>query len=283
MRCKPILLLVVLSCAALSAACTGESFAVEPPRNPTEVDLLITDPDASDEELLALIDFVSYRITCPASADAPYDDSIDISGNLEVDEAADPPVWELFADLPPSICTIALWVFFEDEVICSGTQVMPVIEGADPSTANKFNIGLECTLSVNPPSGDAAIDGTFNLVHGNYCPRLFWLGAVATSGDPAVFDVESIFLDEDNSCGLSCDPQTCDFTQNPPVCTPGPDPGMTSVLSATAGNGTFADRNAIVTTYTCDTLFPGPTEICVSVSDGDIDCDQTRCEILVCP
>jgi hypothetical protein len=283
MRCKTFLLLVVLSCGALSAACTGEGLLVEPPENPTEVNLLITDPDAPDEEVLALIDFVSYRVTCPASGLTPYDDSVDISGNFEVDETADPPVWELFADLPPAICTITLWVFFEDEVICSGTQVMPVIEGADPSTVNKFNIELECTLSVNPPSGDADIDGQFNLIHGNYCPRLFWLGAVVTSGDPAVFDVDSIFLDEDNGCGLTCDPQTCDFAQNPPVCSPGPDLGMTSLLSATAGNGTFADRNAIATTYTCNPLFPGPTEICVTVSDGDIDCDQTRCETLVCP
>jgi cysteine-rich repeat protein len=283
MRCNPFLLLVVLSCAALSAACTGDSLPVEPLENPTEVNLLITDPDAPDEEVLALIDFVSYRVTCPASGLTPYDDSVDISGNFEVDETADPPVWELFADLPPAICTIALWVFFEDEVICSGTQAMNVVEGGDPSTTNKFNILLECTLSVNPPSGDADIDGTFNLIHGNYCPQLFWLGAYPSAVGPTVFNVETLYDDPDDGCGLNCDPQTCDFAANPPVCSPAPDPGLSSTLSAPAGNGSFGDENATMTTYACDPLLPGPTEICVLVTDGDIDCDRLRCTIIDCP
>jgi len=277
--------MVMLSCIAPSAACAGgvPIDPVDDPDNPTEVNLLISDPDAPGGEILALIDFVSYRISCPASNLTPYDDSVDLVGNFEVVATADPPVWELLTNLPASMCAITLWVFYEDEVICSGTQTMNVTENADASTTNKFNIVLECVLSVNPPSGDVDIDGEFNLVHGNYCPRLFWLSAVATAGNPAVFDVESIFLDEDNGCGLNCDPQTCDFAQNPPVCSPAQDPGLTSVLSATAGNGTFADPNAMVTTYTCDPLFPGLTEICVTVSDGDIDCDQTRCETVTCP
>lgn len=275
--------MVVMSCIAFVAACAGGTTTDRSLDNPTEVNLLISDPTAPDEEVLALIDFVSYRITCPSSTLTPYDDSIDISGNFEVDAMADPPVWELLADLPPSPCTITLWVFFDDEVICSGTQTMSVVEAGDPSTVNKFNILLECSLSVNPPSGDADIDGDFNLVHGNYCPRLFWLGAVPTQADPAVFDIEALYVDEDATCGLTCDPQTCDYTQNPPVCFPGPDLGTTSLLSATAGNGTFGDPAAVVTTYTCDPLFPGPTELCVLVTDGDIDCDQTRCETVNCP
>jgi cysteine-rich repeat protein len=37
------------------------------------------------------------------------------------------------------------------------------------------------------------------------------------------------------------------------------------------------------TTYACDPLLPGPTEICVLVSDGDNDCDRMRCMTIVCP
>jgi cysteine-rich repeat protein len=90
-------------------------------------------------------------------------------------------------------------------------------------------------------------------------------------------------MDLDNTCGQNCDPQTCDFTANPPACTPAPNPGLSSTLTAPAGNGSFGDVTAVDTTFACDPLLPGPTEICVLVSDGDTDCDQTRCITIQCP
>jgi cysteine-rich repeat protein len=289
MLARPFVRTVVLSCIALSAACDGGSqeAAIE---GDTEINLVISDPATAPEEILLLIDFVSYRITCPDSGLTPYDDSVDLAGNFEVDATRDPPIWELVTSLPPSNpndppseCVISLWVFYEDEVICSGSQLLDIVEGGDPSTDNKADVVLECNLSVKPPSGDADIDGSFDFVHGNYCPQVFWLGSYP-SPDPLVMNIQTRSLDVDGTCGQNCDPQTCDFNTNPPTCSPAPDPGMvTSTLSAPARNGTFGDANALDTTYACDPLLPGPTEICVLVSDGDNDCDRMLCMTVVCP
>ena len=282
MLCRPLKRVFVLSCIAFSVACNGGSPPAATFAN-TEVNLVISDPATAAEELALLVDFVSYRITCLSSGLTPYDDSVDIMGNFESALDQDPAVWTLVTDLPLSPCTIALWVFYEDEVVCSGSESIPIIDDGDPLTTNKVNIALECSLSVNPPSGDLNVDSSFTLIHGNYCPQLFWLGAVPTAGDPTVMNVQTSFIDLDNACGQNCDPQTCDFTANPPACNPAPDPGLSSTLVAPAGNGSFGNVNASNTTYACDLLLPGPTEICVLVSDGDNDCDQTRCITIDCP
>jgi hypothetical protein len=208
--------MAVLSCIALSAACADHTPQADVSGN-TEVNLVISDPTTASVDLLLLIDFVSYRITCPDSGLTPYDDSIDLAGNFEVDANANPPVWELVTDLPLTDtdpldpCVISMWVFYEDEVICSGS------------------------------SGDAEIDGSFDFVHGNWCPQVFWLGWYP-SPDPLVLNIQTRSLDVDGTCGQNCDPQTCDFTTNPPTCSPAPDPfSLTSRLSAPAGNGTFGD------------------------------------------
>ncbi|MGB5695436.1 MAG: hypothetical protein WBM46_07295, partial [Polyangiales bacterium] len=278
--------MVVLSCIAFSAACSGSTPGEVESHNdtrPTEVDLVISDPATAPEQLAMLIDFVSYRITCPDSGLTPYDDAVDIAGNFEATVDASPAVWTLVTNLPLSLCTISMWVFYEDEVICSGSQAIPILDAGNPSAPSKVNIDLVCTLSVIPPNGDLDIDGTFNLVHGNYCPQLFWLGAFQAPAGPTVMNVETSSFDLDNTCGQNCDPQVCDFGANPPTCAPGPDNGLTSTLFAPAGNGIFGDPNGSSTTYTCDPLFPGPTEICVLVSDGDNDCDQMRCLTIDCP
>jgi hypothetical protein len=57
-----------------------------------------------------------------------------------------------------------------------------------------------------------------------------------------------------------------------------PGPLMTK-LSASAG--TFEDRDAATTLFTCGA--PGPTEICVEVSDGDRPCNKERCITVQCP
>ena len=229
--------MVALSCIALSASCDdggGGASAGAPPGN-TEVDIIIAPPGAEDDELAFTVDFVSYRIGCPASGLTPYDDSMEICGSLEIDELRASPVWQFVTDLPPSMCTIALWVFYEDEVVCSGSQSQMIVEDGDPSTTNKFDIVLDCMLSVNNTTGDLEIDSEFNEVHGNFCPQLIWFGAApptVTPGGPAVVDIQTSAFDLDQSCGQNCDPQTCDFTTGPTVCTPGPDIGLTSTLYA---------------------------------------------------
>ena len=292
---KPFICMVVLSSIAFSVGCGGTEPSVRADGR-TEVDLVISDPTTAPEELALLIDFVSYRITCPASGLTPYDDSIDLAGNFEVDYSSTTPIWELTTNIPLASCVITLWVFYEGEVVCTGTDSLLVVEDDNPLAPNKANVVLECNLSVNTPSADLDIDGSFEFIHGNYCPKLNWLGALPVEGAPLEMTIETSAFDVDSTCGLNCDPQTCDFTQNPPLCTAAsPDPGFSSTVIAPAGYGSFDAPTATGTpmtggtpidaqsTYTCDPLFPGPTEICVTVSDGDNDCDQMRCITIICP
>jgi len=53
------------------------------------------------------------------------------------------------------------------------------------------------------------------------------------------------------------------------------------VTTLSASSGTFEDRNANLTVYTCGA--PGPAEVCVKASDGDRDCDKERCITVQCP
>lgn len=287
----PVIWIAAFVCASFAAACngTGESPG---PSAAAEVELLISDPDTPPEEILALIDFVSYRITCPNSGLTPFDDSIDLNGNLEVNENANPPVWQLITQLPLSTCTISLWVFYEDEVVCLGSEVIPILEDSDPAAPSKVAVELECNLSTNTPSGPLDIDADFEFIDGNFCPKLNWLGAVPVDVPPTLpadTNVTVSAFDPDETCGLNCDPQTCDFTQNPPVCGPGPDPGFSVEFFAPAGRGSFIPSGAsgtpinTATTYTCDPSYPGPTEVCVRATDGDADCDKVRCVVVNCP
>jgi len=292
--------MLVLSCLAIGAACGGGSPQADTAEN-TEVNLLILDPATAIDELLLLIDFVSYRITCADSGLNPNDDSIDITGTLAVDPNANPPVWELSTNLPLSECNIQLWVFYEDEILCSGSQVLSIFDDGDPSTANQANVVLECAFSVESPADDAEINASFEFIHGNYCPKLVWLGArplVAEAAVPLVFSIDVSSFDPDSTCGPNCDPQTCDFTQNPPVCTAALDPGFLTMFSAPAGHGTFGTTASVTgtplpggagtpiefaTTFECDLLFPGATEICAFAYDGDDECTQIRCITIDCP
>jgi hypothetical protein len=210
-----------------------------------------------------------------------YDDSADMSGSFQIVDTQTPPVWQATMDLPPGLCTMTLSVWDGDEVVCVGSETLTIVE----DTATKFDITLVCSLSVDFPEGELLLGGTYDFIDGNYCPQLIWLGADPTVVDAVVpvTNVQTYSFDLDNTCGQNCDPQTCDVSVNPPICTVGPDPGLISTLYAPSGVGTFADANAFDTTYTCDPLFPGPTDICALASDGDIECDQTRCLTIVCP
>lgn len=289
----PFIRLVLLTCAAFLLACgTGEpdgSKGVGPDDETVEntlINLLIADPNSDPDELAFNVDVVSYRIVCPATGEVAFDDSVDFTGNFEIVDGSDPPIFQLLTDLPAAFCTISMWVFNDDEIVCSGSEPIPITEDGDPNTINEFNLVLLCSLSVNPPTGDLDISGDFTEVVGNTCPRLIWMNAVPSvfgPGDLPIALVEVSSFDPNGTCGSNCDPQSCDFSVIPPVCTPGPDPGHFTTFSTTSGEGTFGDPLATSTTYTCDPAFPGPTEICVTASDGDIECDQIRCTTIECP
>jgi len=277
----------------LVAGCSGGEGG---PIGTAEVNLQIVYPSSSAAWEGFTVDRVDYRITCPGTApgsmpippadttgtDYTYDDSVDMSGAFEIVDTQTPPVWHATMDLPPGDCTMTLSVWDGDEIACIGSETLTIVE----DTSTKFDITLVCTLSVDVPDGGLSVDGTLDIIDGNYCPHLVWLAADPTVLGPvvpAVTTIQTHSFDLDNTCGQGCDPQTCVPGTNPLICTPGPDLGLTSTLYAPSGVGSFADVDASETTYTCDPLFPGPTDICALASDGDIECDRTRCLTIVCP
>jgi hypothetical protein len=203
----------------------------------TELNLDIVNPGGTSGELGFSIDRVDYRITCdgnpPGSYPIPdadtsgtlynYDDSVDISGAFETVDTRVPPVWQAVMDLPPGLCTITLSVYEDDEIVCVGSQTLTILE--DGTT--KYDIVLVCSLSVDLPDGMADVDGTFEFITGNLCPKLYVLNAIPssitqdTANPDARTEIQYRAKDPDDTCGNNCDPQTCDFS-NPPVCTPYP-------------------------------------------------------------
>ena len=306
MRSRDLRRSFVLLCVVLLAGCSGES-GPSGAIGTAEVNLEIvhTNSDSSAEGFN--VDRVDYRITCagtlPGSIPIPpadttganydYDDSVDMSGAFQIIDTATPPVWQAVMDLPPGDCTMTLTVWDGDEITCIGSETLTIIE----DTQTKFDILLVCSISSDSPEGrlylgggaslrSGAIGATWDFIDGNYCPQLIWVGADPSVLDPvvpAVTNIQTYSFDSDNQCGDNCDPQTCDRSTNPANCTPGPDLGLVSTWFTLSGVGTFGDPNAFDTTYTCDPLFPGPTDLCVLASDGDIECDQIRCLTIVCP
>lgn len=271
----------------LVAACASDGTAGN-----TEITLTIGDDlGAQAGEAAFEADRVDYRITCTGTApgsqpippsgaggDYAYDDSVDISGSFEIVDENDPLIWQTITDLPPGDCTASLSVFRNGQVVCIGSHDFTVL--ADQTT--NVSITLMCELSVDIPDGSGDAGGEFQFEIGNECPRLFDLSA-----HPAVIPlgqssaaIQVVAQDLDGTCGDNCDPQSC-TDDNPPVCTPGPDPGLTTTLSSLVGD--FDDPNASLATYTCDPAFPGPMQICVTVTDGDLDCDKTQCIVVYCP
>ena len=279
--------LALLSWIGLFAACTPSGEAGN-----TEITLTIGDDlSAAPGQAAFEADRVDYRVTCAGSppgsfplppdgsgSDPAYDDSVDISGAFQIIDGDDPPVWQTLMALPPGDCTVSLSVYRSGELVCLGSHDFTVV--AEGTTS--VDIALLCELSIDTPDGSGDADGDFQFEIGNECPKLFDLSAhpaVIPLGDNSTL-VQVVAQDLDGTCGNNCDPQTC-TDANPPVCTPGPDPGLTTTFSSLVGS--FDDPNASLATYTCDPAFPGPMQVCVTVTDGDLDCDKAACLVVECP
>jgi hypothetical protein len=222
--------LIVFLCLGLGACASSTEGGTA---GNTELNLDIVNPGSTSGELGFSIDRVDYRITCagnpagtypiPAAdttgTDYAYNDSVDISGAFEVIDTNVPPVWQAVMDLPPGDCTVTLSVYYQDEVVCVGSQTLAIAEDA----TTKYDIVLVCSLSIDTPDGMADIDGTFTFITGNLCPKLYVLNAISsdTLSIPVSTEVQYRVKDPDNTCGSNCDPQSC-TTDNPPVCTPSP-------------------------------------------------------------
>ena len=239
---------LVLLCTVLVAACTGDtSDTSEGVTGNTELNLDIVNPGGTSAESSATRSTVlDYRITCAGNApgsypipdadtsgtDYNYNDSVDISGAFEVVDTRVPPVWQAVIDLPPGNCTVTLSVYEDDEIVCVGSQTLAIAEDA----TTKYDIVLVCSLSIDTPDGMADVDGSFEFITGNLCPKLYILNAIEYAPFSTFFsggEIQYRAKDPDNSCGDNCDPQSC-TNRHPQFCTPYP-----SNISDAACNPSF--------------------------------------------
>lgn len=307
---------IVLACMGALAACSSSGGSV----GVTELNVVV--PTNAGTPSAIDIQEVEYLISCDGNSDTFLDnnqsfaDEVLISGDLEVVDgrtSGSPPVptevWQGFMDLPPGPCVIQLAAVDNDgERICVVDHSFTVT--ADTTT--KVDLVLLCDISFQAPVGSLDVDATFSFVVGNFCPDLFVLNCLdsepaAVPFPPLPFDIAASecqvrFRDGDSTCGTRCDPQSCD-TAVPPVCTPGPDPGVSTTITCTGGQ-VDCDGNPTTTETECTfsgdqlttgTWFagcippalggtPGAVVTCTAVTtDGDIDCDKTKVVSITCP
>ena len=188
-------------------------------------------------------------------------------------------------------CPIIREFSVDPEMIAEGETATVIVDANDP---DDNPAPLVTTLS--------ATAGSFGDVHAS---------ETSYTCDPSIGGTVEICLlasDGDEDCDqLQCLTVTCpgpppdnicpvirDLTATPSVVPPNerqslievdaidpdeqPDP-LYTILSASSG--TFDDRNASSTLFTCGA--PGATEITVRATDGDRDCDQNRTITVQCP
>ncbi|MEM9728390.1 MAG: hypothetical protein AAF997_07380, partial [Myxococcota bacterium] len=289
------------------------------------------------------IQIVEYTLVCDDGIDydptenpdidggALVDDDVTLNGNLEVLNTPGGPstdqdfgpdldevyVWQGFMDLPPTAgCTVQLRARDGDgEVICTSTVTFDI----STDTTTKVNVLMDCQISYQAPVGMLDLDADFSFNVSNYCPDLFVFNAVdaapveqGTGGIPvAATSIEVRFRDADNTCGQSCDPQTCVPSADGLSCTPGPDPGVSTTITCTGGElDCDGDPNTAETECVLDgdvlgvlggdaivnaSAFvscvppsvggiPGAVITCTAVTtDGDLDCNKTKALTVTCP
>ncbi len=290
--------LVLVCLATLSACGSGDGEPAEATGN-TELNAIIR----SLGPLPVLS--VEYTVNCVSDQDTGVPNEVRLDGELEPanDSAAKigmldtlSETWTGFVDLPPGSCLIQLRGRDADgEVICTAAVSFSVV--AD--TAIQVVVPLACRSSGYPPVREMDF---------NVCPDLLALSCDELDPLEASTSCEVRFGDSDDTCGPSCDPQTCTVSPEGLSCAPGPDPGVSTTITCTdglldcTGDGLpdpscFIDRNpsnalpefveasfsvACVPREPDSTL--GMTITCTAVtSDGDIDCDKRQVIRLDCP
>lgn len=198
--------------------------------------------------------------------------------------------WQALVDLPSGWCSIQLrGRDMDGEVVCSDEA--PFSVGAD--TAAQLIFPLECAWAGYPSNED------FNI-----CPEL--RAFRCDERDPLTGNARCVvsFRDEDQSCNPGCDPQSCTTSPQGLTCTPGPDRGVSTIITCDdavldcTGDGivdpscTIDSDTPGLTSEVDDTLVadffvvcgppqtagaPASIVTCNAVtSDGDIDCNKTK-------
>jgi len=180
---------------------------------------------------------VSFDLVC--------DGGFALSGQLNVNDEQDPPVWSVIMDVPVGDCSLTLTAFDEQGApLCiGGPKDFTVVEGETV----KVNMVLTCHDDGGDPLGNVEIDATFEEVPANNCPRLHLLNAVPDEVPAEGTAVTVLVSDKDDDV-------------------------LTTALTATGGS--FADPTAQSTTYTCDDA-TGSQTMFVTVSDGEAACDKS--------
>jgi hypothetical protein len=193
-----------------------------------EVNLIIGDTDVTA---------LSFDLVC--------DGGFTLSGQFNVNDEQDPPVWSVITDVPVGDCSLTLTAFDEqgDPLCVGGPKDFTVVEGETV----KVNMVLACDDDGGDPLGNVEVDATFEDVEANNCPRLHLLNAVPDEVPAEGTAVTVLVSDKDGD-------------------------DLTTALTATGGS--FADPTAQSTTYTCDDA-SGSQTMFVTVSDGETACDQS--------
>jgi len=249
---------------------------------------------------------VEYTVSCVHHDGSAMPDEVRLEGNLEPLEARvaktgmldrERETWVGLLDLPPGLCSMQLRGRDEDgEVIC--TAELPFSVPAN--TVTQVSVLLECASPGYPR------DREFNI-----CPDLQTLRCDEL--DPLTRSAACLvsFRDEDQTCGPACDPQTCTVSPAGLSCSPGPDPGVSTIITCydavldCTGDG-IADDSCTINSDTPrtspevdDTLVgeffvacvsPPPAGMAASsatctalTTDGDVDCDKTKLVTVSCP
>ena len=217
----------IMTLATALAGCASETTGSNATGG-VEVNLIIGNTDVTA---------VNFEVVC--------DSGMTLSGQFNVNDEQDPPIFSTIMDLSPGDCTITL-IALDDAgaVLCTGSKDFTVL--VDQTIT--VDVVLMCGGDGDDPLGNVNISATFEEVEGNNCPRLHFLNAVPDEVPAEGSAVTVLVSDKDGDV-------------------------LTTALTATGGS--FADPTALSTTYTCDDA-SGSQTMFVTVSDGEAACDKSQ-------
>jgi len=230
---------VLFACAfALAAAvvgCASDTTTESSELGTVNVNLMVGNSDVTS---------VTFDLSC--------DSGFTLSGELNVVDDRDPPVFATIMAVPVGDCSITLTASDEQgATLCEGSKDFTVL-------ANEtviVDVALICAGDGEELLGNAEINGTFVFVDGNACPRLHFFNAVPINV-PAEGSAATVLVSDREG-----------------------DP-ITTLMTATGGS--FADPSAQSTTYTCDGA-AGNQTLTVTVGNGEPACEQSKTFDVTCP
>ena len=221
--------------AAMAVGCADETGEGSSELGTVNVNLMVGNNDVTS---------VTFDLSC--------DDGFTLSGELNVVDDRDPPVFATIMALPPGDCSITLTAFDDQgATLCEGSKDFTVLANETVSV----DVVLVCTGDGEELLGNAEINGTFVFVDGNACPRLHFFNAVPINV-PAEGSTATVLVSDREG-----------------------DPIRTLM---TATNGSFANPDAQSTTYTCGNA-TGNQTLTVTVGNREPECTQSKSFDVTCP